>query len=191
MLRCWAPTDAAAMRGSLDASDAHLRPFIPFMRNEPRSLEETAQWLRGIRASFDGDQHYRYAVFDGSEQSLLGETMLLDRHGDGQWELGYWQDVHHCGAGYATEAAAALIRVAFEVMQVPRLELVCAPENAASVAVARKLGFTHDATLRRRLTDTDGAVRDAMIWTLFADEAARAPSVEVRAYDCLGRGLLG
>ena len=46
LLRCWSPSDAALLRASLDRSDTHLRPWIPFMKDEPRALEETADWLR-------------------------------------------------------------------------------------------------------------------------------------------------
>lgn len=192
VLRCWDPADAPAVRRALDESDQHLRPFVPFMRSEPRTLAETATWLRGHRAAFDRDEHYRYAVFDREERTLLGESMLVDRAGDGTWEVGYWQHVAHAGYGYATEAAAALVRVAFGASGLRRLELVCATGNHASAAVARKLGFCHEATLRQSLTDTTDTVHDAMVWTMFADDYPDTPTsaTPVRAFDCLGARAL-
>lgn len=192
VLRCWSPLDAPLLRRSLDDSDQHLRPHIPFMRHEPRTLADTVTWVRQIRAAFDRDEHYRYAVFD-AQDTLVGETMLLDRHGAGDWAVGYWLDVAQCKNGYATEATTAMIRVAFELLAIDHLELVCAAENTASAAVAAKLGFTHDATLRRRLNETDGVVRAAMVWTLYADEAdsSAAAGFEMRAFDCLGEELIG
>lgn len=83
VLRCWEPGDARAMRSSLDRNDQHLRPWIPFMKDEPRSLQQSAEWLRGIRAAFDLRQNFRYAVFDTCEKNLLGENMLLTRAGPG------------------------------------------------------------------------------------------------------------
>ena len=38
VLRCWSPEDAPALRRALDACDAHLRPMIPFMKDEPQIL---------------------------------------------------------------------------------------------------------------------------------------------------------
>ena len=76
VLRCWSPGDAPVLRAALDACDAHLRPMIPFMKDEPRSLQQTARWLREIRAAFDLGQMFRYVVFDAKEQKLLGENML-------------------------------------------------------------------------------------------------------------------
>ena len=52
----------------------------------------------------------------------------------------------HWGRGYATEAARAAIRYAFEVLEVRALFAGHHPENQASPRVLQKLGFryTHD-----------------------------------------------
>lgn len=191
LIRCWVPTDVVALRDSLDRSDGHLRPFIPFMKNEPRTHPETVELLRTLRASFDRDEHYRYAVFDAPEETLLGEVMLLDRHGDGELELGYWLDVDHTGHGYGTEASAALTRIAFELGRVDRVELQCVPANTASRALATRLGYTMEATLRNRSTYPDG-VQDLEIWTLFASDygGTLASRVELRAFDCCGERVI-
>lgn len=189
VLRCWSPADAPRLRTALDECDDYLRPYIPFMKDEPRSLEQTAQWLRGHRAAFDQDQMYRYAVFDHQEQNLLGENMLLSRVGPGALEIGYWTHKDAERRGYATESTCAMIRVAFEIEKVRRVEIMCAPENAASAAIPAKLGFTHEATLKERALDSDGEIRNLMIWTLFAADypSSAAAKQTIRAYDCLGR----
>jgi RimJ/RimL family protein N-acetyltransferase len=47
----------------------------------------------------------------------------------------------HWGKGYATEAAARAIEHTFATHDVDRVFSVILPENAASQAVARRLGF--------------------------------------------------
>ena len=42
-----------------------------------------------------------------------------------------------------------------------------------------KLGFRHEATLRRILTGSDGSPRDAMIWALLADEHPGSPAAAI------------
>ena len=187
VLRCWSPADAAVLRAALDASDAHLRPWIPFMKEEPRSLEDTLEWLRLHRANFDRDLLHRYAVFSRGAGTLLGENMLLPRVGPRGLELGYWTREGRGGKGYATEATCAMIRVAFEVSGVERVEIHCAPGNPVSAAIAAKLGFTHEATLRDRAADTEGDIHDLMIWTLFVQDypASPASKVPIIAYNCL------
>ncbi len=72
LMRCWSPADTRILRACLDDNDQHLRPWIPFMKDEPRSLQETTEWLRTIRAGFDLRQNYRYAVFGPSEETFTG-----------------------------------------------------------------------------------------------------------------------
>ena len=191
VLRCWSPRDAPVLRAALDACDAHLRPMIPFMKDEPRSLQQTARWLREIRAAFDLGQMFRYAVFDAAEQKLLGENMLLARVGPGGLEIGYWTHKEVVGQGIANEATCAMIRVAFEIEKVKRVEIMCAPENKASASIPARLGFTHDATLKKRALDSEGVYQDLMVWSLFADDypASPAASISLQAFDCMGDAL--
>ncbi|MBT8047382.1 MAG: GNAT family N-acetyltransferase [Xanthomonadales bacterium] len=191
MMRCWSPADARVLRSCLGDNDQHLRPWIPFMKDEPRSLEQTAEWLRSIRANFDLRQNYRYAVFDAGEEKLLGENMLLGRVGPGAFEIGYWTDRHATGRGFASEATAAMIRVAFEIERAERLEIHCEPENVASAAIPARLGFTHDATLPKRATNSEGKICDLMVWSLFAADYPATPAAKtaLRAFDCLGQPI--
>ena len=192
ILRCWSPADAPVLRAALDTCDAHLRPMIPFMKDEPRSLQETAQWLRGHRSAFDLGTMYRYAVFDAEEQNLLGENMLLARVGPGGLEIGYWTHKDTVGKGIATEASSAMIRVAFEIEKVNRVEIMCAPQNLASASIPARLGFTHEATLRKRALDSEGGIQDLMVWSLFADDFPASPAscTTFRAFDCLGESII-
>jgi RimJ/RimL family protein N-acetyltransferase len=192
LMRCWSPSDARQLRTCLDDNDQHLRPWIPFMKDEPRSLEQTAEWLRSIRASFDLRQNYRYAVFDAGGEKLLGENMLLGRVGQGAFEIGYWTDRHAIGQGFANEASCALIRVAFEIEKADRLEIHCEPENATSAAIPARLGFTHDAALPRRAANSEGKICDLMVWSLFKEDYPATPAAKstLLVFDCLGDSII-
>ncbi|MCP3918896.1 MAG: GNAT family N-acetyltransferase [bacterium] len=191
LARCWSPADAPRLRESLDTSDQHLRPWVPFMKDEPRSLDGTLGEVRAYRSKFDADEVHRYALFTPDEAELVGEGMLFPRAGRRGLEIGYWIDVRHVRRGYATEITAALVRVAFGVHRVERVEVHCAAENAGSAAVPARLGFTHEATLRRRAEGTDGRVYDLMLWTLFAEQVAGSPAAraQIEAVDALGEPL--
>lgn len=196
--RCWQLSDAPALRRALDENDGHLRPWIPFMADERRNLQETAQWLREQRAEFDLDHAYRYALFDAAETKLLGSVSLFKRVGPGGREVGYWIDRDAGGRGYATEASSMMVRLAFELDDateaepIDRVEIHCSPLNGASWGVAKKLGFRHEATLLRRHVDTEGEIGDTMIWTLFRGDYAGSPAtqLEMRAFGPLGEELM-
>jgi RimJ/RimL family protein N-acetyltransferase len=192
VIRCWAPSDAPPFKAAIDASLDHLGPWMPWSQRHPQEVEALVELVRQWRAHFDLDQDYVYGIWDPGEERVLGGTGLHTRAGARALEIGYWIHADHINRGLATEAAAALTRVAFEVNQVQRVEIHNDPENVASAAVPRKLGFVHEATLRQRTTGPDGEPRDAMIWTLLASEYPASPAAQADfvAFDALGRRLL-
>jgi len=69
------------------------------------------------------------------------------------------------GRGIATEAAAAVIRFAFDELDLHRLETGYFPHNIASGKVLRKLGFNVEGYARDYLF-IDGAWRDSILVSL-------------------------
>lgn len=192
VLRCYQPSDAPLVKSAIDASLEALRPWMPWARQEPTSLTERVKLLRQFRGQFDLGQDYAYGAFDASETVLLGSSGLHPRVGPCAREIGYWVRSGHTSAGLATEMAAAMTRVGFEIERLQRIEIHCAPDNTRSAAVARKLGYTHEATLRQRLPLGDGQLRDTMIWTLFQADYPQSPgaAAQLRAYDATGQRIL-
>ena len=191
VVRCWDPRDAPLLQTAIEESAEHLRAWMPWMREEPRDLDDRIEFLRILRAKFDRSEEYVYALFDKDERKVLGGAGLHDRLGEDALEIGYWVHVAHLGLGLATEAAGAMTRVAFEAMSVERVEVHCDPKNVRSAAVPRKLGFTLDATLRKRALRPDGTRRGTMIWSLLLEEyAGSIPSKQtLTAFDAAGRKL--
>jgi RimJ/RimL family protein N-acetyltransferase len=192
LLRCWDPADAPLLLQAVAESLEHLRPWMPWAHQEPESLQTKVNRLRGFRAEFDLGTNFVYAIFDPDERQVIGGTGLHPRVGPGALEIGYWIHVNQIGKGYATEAAGALTRVAFEVEGVRRVEIHCDPANEKSAAVPRKLGFTHEATLRARSLTPEGEERDTMIWSMLAAEFRATPvaHASVEAYDAMGCRLI-
>lgn len=191
VLRCWNPDDAAELLAVIDASEIHLMPWMPWVPDRPRTIDGQAQLLRQFRADFDRDEDYIYGIFDRDTSEILGGTGLHLRIGPRAAEIGYWLRQDRTGAGLATEATGALTRLGLETHRLTRLEIRCRPENHPSAAVARRLGFTHEATLRRR-TPFGDQLHDTMIWTLLADELPATPAARIKleAFDVLGQRLL-
>ena len=192
VVRCWSPDDAPLLRALLDDSDAHLRPWVPWMREEPKPLHKTAQWVRKNRGEFDLDQNYRYAMFNLDETELIGETGLYKRIGPGAREIGYLVGRQHTRRGYALEAAAAMTKVGFEISRVEHIEMHCAADNAISNKIPKRLGYTHDETLARDMEDSEGEMHDLMVWVLRADDYknSEARHIKITAFDCFGERIL-
>ncbi|WAS84956.1 MULTISPECIES: GNAT family N-acetyltransferase [unclassified Corallococcus] len=192
MLRCWSPTDAPLALHAIESNLEHLRPWMEWAKRYPMNVTQQAGQLRRMRGLFDLGQDFAYGVFSRDGSEVLGGTGLHPRVGEGALEIGYWVSASHTGRGLATEIAGALTRVAFEVEGVRRVEIHCDPRNVRSAAVARRLGFVHEGTLRQRLVAPDGALRDTMLWTLLAGEYPASPAAAniAEAFDVLGQKLL-
>ena len=63
--------------------------------------------------------------------------------------LGWIFNPRYHGQGYATEAAAALLRHGFETLGLHRIVATCQPENGASWRVMEKLGMRREAHFRQ------------------------------------------
>lgn len=192
VIRCYRPEDAPQSKLAVDASLPELRPWMPWAGHEPSPVEAKAELFRKFRAQFDLGQDYPYAIFSSDERELYGSTGLHPRIGPDALEIGYWIATAHHGKGLATEAAGALVRVAFEVEKINCIEIRCDPNNVKSAAVPRKLGFNHETTIRQRSPRPDGSKHHLMIWSLFADEYPSSPAAKlpVRAFDVMGKEIL-
>jgi RimJ/RimL family protein N-acetyltransferase len=190
VLRCWEPRDAPLLKDAVDSSIEHLRPWMPWAVHEPQSLQEKVDLLRQFRGNFDLGKDFVYGIFAADESEAVGGTGLHTRIGDQAYEIGYWIRASRAGAGVATEATAALTRVAFELTDVERLEIRCDPANERSRAIPRKLGYTEEATLRRRLNYPEP--RDVVVYSLFRDDFGSSPAAgtAVEAYDAAGVRVL-
>jgi RimJ/RimL family protein N-acetyltransferase len=191
VVRCYHPSDAPLLAESVTESLEHLRPWMPWVYNEPEPIEEKVQRLKLFRGNFDLGQNFTYGIFNPEETKLIGGTGLHTRLGENELEIGYWIHKDYINQGLVTEATAALVKVAFEMIHVHRLEIHCDPENFASAAIPRKLGFTHEGTLRAKTRFLD-SWSDSMIWGLLEVEYPDSPSskAEIRAFDANGQQVL-
>jgi RimJ/RimL family protein N-acetyltransferase len=192
VIRCWNPIDAPLLKAAVDENLDHLQPWMPWANDEPTTLSHKVQLLRTFRGNFDLGTDYLYGIFNLDETRVFGGTGLHVRQGANAREIGYWIDKEQINQGLATEVSAALTRVAFEIDGVDRVEIHCGPSNIRSASVPRKLGFVHEATLKRRLVDSSGEPRDTMIWTLFAADYPTSPAADsqLTAFDAAERQIM-
>ncbi|OJJ20156.1 hypothetical protein BKI52_16930 [marine bacterium AO1-C] len=185
IIRCYHPADAPLLQKSVQENVDHLLPWMPWVKQEPETLEIKIKRLRTFRGQFDLDQDYFFGIFNHEENVLVGSTGMHTRIGEGAREIGYWIHKDYINQGYATETVKALTKIGFEIEALDRIEIRCAPENTNSRKIPPKVGYTHEATLKNRDFDSKGKPRDVMIWTLFKEEYFRNPltSFSLEAYD--------
>ena len=109
-------------------------------------------------------------VAPDDDTAVLGGASLygIDR-GERRATVGYWLIESARGRGLASRAVRLLAAWAFSELGTARLELTCAPENAASQAVAERCGFTREGILRSHMV-FKGARRDTVMYSLLPGE---------------------
>jgi RimJ/RimL family protein N-acetyltransferase len=131
--------------------DIHRRPEMVrwLYEDAARTLEDDRPWLEGrigrVRFGLTGDGLGFAAVRDGSVIGDLSLTLSSAEHRQG--EIGFLVHPDHQGRGYATEAAAALLELAFGTFAVHRVVGRLEARNAASARVLEKLGMRREAHL--------------------------------------------
>ena len=183
--------DAPAFTDAVHESLEALLPWMPWAHDEPLPFEQKLRGVRRFRGKFDLQEDYVYGIFNPEETRLIGGTGLHTRLGDRQLEIGYWIHKDFINKGLVTESTAALVKVAFEVIHVHRIEIHCDPGNQASASIPRKLGFTHEGTLRQKTPFLD-RWSDSMVWGLLEEEYPPSPAAnaKIKVFDAVGNPLL-
>ncbi|WP_018656601.1 GNAT family N-acetyltransferase [Actinomadura flavalba] len=144
VLRRWRDGDAPAVDRAVTESFTELHAWMAWA-TAPSAPGERADFVRGARRDWDACTAFSYGIFapdGGAAPRVLGGCALHARGGPGVLEIGYWVHSAHTGRGLATGAAGALTRAGLALPGVRRLEIHCDVGNAASAAVARRLGYT-------------------------------------------------
>ncbi len=91
---------------------------------------------------------YHFAAIDKETDAFVGEASL---HVYMPFRLGTigWGVAHeHAGQGRATELGQALLRFAFDGLNLHRVQAMCSPENLASHRVMAKIGMREEGIIR-------------------------------------------
>ena len=132
--------------------DPEVRRYFP---DGTRTLEETRQELEWFLHGHPKHPELGlWATIERNSGAFLGRCGLLPWEIDGRHEveLAFLIDKSRWRQGFATEAAAAIVAYAGDVLRLERLICLIMPGNMASVGVARKVGMSFE----RELTDDFG-----------------------------------
>ena len=158
------PGDGAELQAAVAETIDDLRPWMPWADHVP-TVEEDEELVREARARFLTREDLWLLLFLKGAHTLVGASGLhsIDWKVP-RFEIGYWVRRRFAGQGYITEAVRGITRFAFDVLGARRVEIRCDARNLRSQAVARRAGFTLEATLRDHAVAVDGELRDTLIF---------------------------
>lgn len=165
------PGDGRAIHEAIVSSRDELIPWMPWAVEAP-SEEESELRAREGQIKFLAREDLWLPLFLRETGFCIGGSGLhrIDWSVP-KFEIGYWVRTGYSGRGYITEAVNAITEFAFDLLGARRLEIRCDILNARSAAVARRVGFNLEATLRQDTRDQFGRLRDTHIFSrIKADE---------------------
>ncbi|HEY1734565.1 MAG TPA: GNAT family N-acetyltransferase [Acidimicrobiales bacterium] len=139
-LRRWVVEDADVLSAVVFANIEHLRPWMPWVADEPVSLATRRRILELWEAGWESGADRHFGIFDGEE--AIGSIAAMRRISSGGLEIGYWLDRGHIGRGIATAATRCVTTAALAEPGVVRVRIHHDKANEASAGVPRRLGFT-------------------------------------------------
>jgi len=145
-VRRWRIEDAPLMHEAVTESVEHLRPWMPWIADEPLTVDQRRDLIAGWQSLWDSGDRI-YGMFVGDE--AVGGCGLHARIGRGGLEIGYWVRAGRTGRGYATAASRLLTDLAFTSPDIDRVEIRHDATNAASSRVPAKLGYVRVDDLHR------------------------------------------
>jgi [ribosomal protein S5]-alanine N-acetyltransferase len=141
IVRTWAPADAEEGFGIW--SDGEVMRYVGTGRPNA-TIEETRAWIGRMTAHHELHGFGFWAVVEKDSGLLVGSCgMGYQRDGGPPVEFGYTLARSRWGRGYATEAAGACLRYAFEALRFQELVASVDARNVASQRVLEKIGFIY------------------------------------------------
>jgi len=132
----------------------------------PNDESQTREFLKRSREAFqppDCDD-LEFAIVERASQTVIGGCGIHSRRKPyREYEIGWTISKSFWRRGYGTESTNALIEYAFSVVKAHRLYAQIDTENAASIALAEKLGFSREGH-QRLDTLIRGEWRDTLIY---------------------------
>jgi RimJ/RimL family protein N-acetyltransferase len=177
LLRPFRLEDAQETFNAVRESLTDLKPWMSWAY-DAYSLSDTREFIRLTRARWQEGTLFAFAITDARSGLILGGCSLSHIHPVYHLcNLGYWVRSSRHGNGIAGRATRIAARYAFEKVGLVRVEIVIAPENEASLRVAKKVGAHYEGVLRNRMV-VGQAVYDAVMYSLIPQDFGLSVGVQ-------------
>ena len=146
----------------------------PWESTRPPESEERSSGYKALARDLvrQGRQGRALPFVVTYDDAMVGQLTVSNLiWGSARWgQMGYWIDSQHAGRGIMPTAVALACDHCLSTLRLHRIEIAIRPENAASLRVVEKLGFTRIG-LAPGYLHIDGAWRDHLLFAITAEEA--------------------
>lgn len=152
-LRQLLPTDAAHIHQL--RADPEINRYID--RPNSTGIDEAEAFIHKIDSVIAAHEGMYWVITLTGDDTLIGTICFwnFDRQND-TIEIGYELMRHQQGKGNMAEAISKVIAYGFKQMQAKAITAFLSADNAASVALLKKLNFTTDNDLQTSVNKSEG-----------------------------------
>lgn len=130
------------------------------------------EWISTHARRFGDGESAVFAIVERDHGILVGSIGLDISSSNSSAEMGYWIGKPYWSQGYCTEAARALLRFAFETLDLNRIQARHFTRNPASGRVMQKIGMTHEGHLRKAVRKW-GKFEDLELYAILREDFVR------------------
>jgi Acetyltransferases, including N-acetylases of ribosomal proteins len=121
----------------------------PGGRHRPKTKHKLDYQFKTTMKEYKARRELTWLMELKDTHKVIGEIVLYDFRLNKQADIGYRINKNYWGKGFTPEAGQAMCKVAFEYMDLTRLQIRCFSNNISSVRVAEKLGFSKEGMVRQ------------------------------------------
>jgi RimJ/RimL family protein N-acetyltransferase len=146
--------------------------FVAPVRTREEVAKKVAEYSTALVLSGDGD-FWQLAIERASDPGrVIGDVYFtIKSTANATCEIGWTLHPDHTGRGYMTEAAGAVLKLAFSALGLHRASALLDPRNDASAALCSRLGMRAEAHFVEDLW-FKGAWGDTTIYSILDREWA-------------------
>jgi Acetyltransferases, including N-acetylases of ribosomal proteins len=176
ILRSYKESDAEAFLEAMIESRERLLLWLPWPA-KCQTLDDARSWLIQDMASWLLREQLHMGIWDIETQHFLGGISLRPHSWEIPFfEIGYWLRTSAERKGYMTEAVHLLTTFAFEKLGAKRVMIRIDERNQHSIAVAERLHFKREGTLRNYEMAPDGRLQNIVIFALTSEDWEKSPN---------------
>lgn len=145
----------------------------PIGRHKPRKKTKLDYHYKATMKEYKAGRELTWLLEHKDTKKAIGEFVLYDFMLKKQADIGYRMNKNYWGQGFASEAGQAIVKAAFELLDLRRLQIRCFSNNHGSIRIAQKLDFQQEGLIRQGVIIN--VITDYYIFGLLKEDYDKKP----------------
>ena len=166
--------DAVAVFNLIDANRDYLGKWLPFIKYS-KHVADTETFIRSVTEKSNISELVFTITY---KERLVGIIGFKDiDYANLKLEIGYWLEESQQHKGIMVRSCAALLRYAFKIIKINRVQIKVGVGNNRSNNIPKKLGFAFEGIEREGELITQDQFHDLEIYSLLKKEWVKQQSL--------------